>query len=129
MAAKTILIVEDDQDLVDTLRTVLESAGYEAISAPNGTEGWRKAHEVQPDVAVVDMMMDTVAEGFDLSRKFRSDDKTKSIPIIMVTAINQRFPLGMGQSADDQYLPVDRFLEKPVDPQTLLEQIGELLGG
>lgn len=128
MSVKTILIVEDDEDLVETLRTVLESAQYEVVSAPNGKTGWQRAKETSPDLAVVDMMMDTVADGFELSRKFRADDQMKRMPIIMVTAINQRFPLDMGQPDDDQYLPVDRFLEKPLDPQILLDEIAELLG-
>ncbi len=128
MARKTVLIVEDDRDLVDTLTTVLESAEYEVVSAANGQTGWQKAQQVNPDLAVVDMMMDTVAEGYDLTRRFRSDENMKNMPIIMVTAINQRFPLDMGQPDDDKYLPVDKFLEKPVDPGSLLQQIAELLG-
>lgn len=128
MAGENILIVEDDRDLVDTLTTVLESVGYRVTSATDGNSGWQKGKESPPDLAVVDIMMDTMAAGLELTQKFRADPELARVPIIMITAINQRLPLELGRNGDQSYLPVDAFIEKPVDPRALLREIEKRLG-
>lgn len=127
MANKTILIVDDDQDLVDVLTTVLESAGYRVESAADRSEGWSKAQQSPPDLAVIDVMMGSDVAGFQLTGDFRRDEKLKKVPIIMLTAINQKLPYGFSPDKDEEFIPVDRFLEKPVDPETLLKEVAALL--
>ena len=127
MAKGNILIVDDDRDLVDTLRTVLESAGYQVSSAGSRAEGWQKAQQSPPDLAIIDVMMGTEVEGFQLTYDFRRDEKLKAVPIVMLTAINQRLPYGFSLDKDREFLPVDRFLEKPVEPQVLLKEVEKLL--
>jgi len=127
MADKHILIVDDDRELVDVLTTVLESAGYHISSASNGKEGWEKASASPPDLAIIDVIMDTIGEGVQLAHRFRSNEKLKDVPIIMLTAIDQQLRFNIGQEAGEEYLPVDKFIEKPVEPSTLLKEIESLL--
>ncbi len=129
MADKHILIVDDDRDLVSVLRMTLASAGYRVSWAANGKEALEKAHESLPDLAIIDVIMDTVGEGVQLTHRFRADEKLKDVPIIMLTAVNQRLRLNIGQETDEGYLPVDKFIEKPVDPHVLLREVADLLQG
>ncbi|MBM4036871.1 MAG: response regulator [Planctomycetes bacterium] len=129
MANEQILIVDDDKDLVTTLATVLESAGYRVSSAANGTEGWKKAQESRPDLAIIDVIMDTVGEGVRLTHRFRSDDKLRSVPIIMLTGVKKKMRMDL-RPLDEEgylYLPVDKYMDKPVDPQALLREVAGLL--
>jgi two-component system, OmpR family, alkaline phosphatase synthesis response regulator PhoP len=123
--AKKVLLVDDDVDLVAVNRAVLESRGYAIVSAHSGPAGLATAKAEKPDVIVLDVMMGTNSEGFDLARKLRKDETTKSIPLIMVTAIHDTVPFRY--EPDDNYLPVDRFLEKPVAPEALLKEVQALL--
>ncbi len=119
--AKKVLLVDDDVDLVAVNRAVLESRGYSIVSAHSGPAGLVKARAEKPDVIVLDVMMGTNSEGFDLARALRKDDTTRHIPLIMVTAIHATVPFRY--EPDTNYLPVDRFLEKPVAPEVLLNEV------
>ncbi len=127
MADKRILIVDDDPDLVSVLKTAIEPAGYDVVTAKNGTEGWEKAKETSPDLAIVDVMMDTFGEGIKLTHRFRQDQDLKGMPIIMLTAVNQNMDYSIDAETDEGYLPVDKFMEKPVEPSELLSEIAKLL--
>jgi CheY-like chemotaxis protein len=126
-----ILIVDDDPDIVLAVRTTLESAGHKVFDALNGEEGIRKVQEVEPDLIILDVMMDTTTEGFQLALKLRSPDPQSEyaaysgIPILMLTAIHTTTPLRFGP--DDEYLPVDDFIDKPIDPDQLVAKVEELL--
>lgn len=127
-----ILIVDDDPDMVLAARLCLEGAGHEVIEAPDGTEGLNKVKAERPDLIVLDVMMDSTTEGFQLALKLRNPDPTseyadfRNIPILMLTAIHTTTPLRFGP--DEDYLPVDAFIEKPLDPDTLVNKVAELLG-
>ena len=127
MENKHILLVDDDADLVQALTPVLESAGYQVTTAGNRNEAWQKAQEIQPDLAIVDVMMETQSDGFHLTYDFRRHEKLKDVPIIMLTAINQKLPFHFSSETDEDYIPVNKFIEKPVDPKTLLREIAGLL--
>lgn len=127
MASQNILIVDDDKDLVSALSTVLESAGYRVESAADRSEGWNKAQQSPPDLAIIDVMMGSDVAGFQLTYDFRRDDKLKNVPIIILTAINQKLPYGFSPDTDKEFTPVDRFMEKPVDPEALLKEVADLL--
>lgn len=129
MANEHILIVDDDRDLVNTLTTVLESAGYRTSSAADGTEAREKVQQSRPDLAIVDVIMDTVGEGVRLTQWFREDERLKDMPIIMLTGIKQQLHIDIQPYDEEgyQHLPVDKFLEKPVDPNVLLREVGDLL--
>ncbi len=127
---KKILIVDDDQDQVNSLGHILKGKNYEVVEAYSGREGLRKLLEEKPDLLILDIMMDTDTEGFEIADMIRSSRPTskykefKDIPIIMLTAINQatnsRFSLDMEES----FLPdVKDFLTKPVRFDELLKAV------
>lgn len=126
MAAK-ILLVDDDEALVGAFRTVLESAGYEVSSAGSAKEALAAARKAPPDLAVLDVMMETTGAGVSLAQQFRADRKLAGVKLLMVTSVTEKTGLGVGSSAGDDFLPVDKFLEKPVDPARLLQEVRGLL--
>jgi len=127
-----ILIIEDDPDMVTALRMPLESQDYEVYTASSGQEGLEKVKEIEPDLIILDVMMETATAGFQVSLKLRSPDPDseyapyRDIPILILTAIHTTTSLRFGP--DESYLPVDDFVEKPVDPEVLLEKVSKLLG-
>lgn len=123
-----ILIIDDDPDVVLALQMPLESAGYEVQSAHTQAEGLAAVDVVKPDLIILDVMMDTHTAGFQLAQKLHgpaaNPDHAK-IPIIMVTAVHQTTPLRFTPDAD--YLPVEAFIDKPIDPPKLLAEVARLL--
>jgi CheY-like chemotaxis protein len=126
-AAKKILVVDDDPDIVETTKTVLETAGYEVATAANGTEGLEKARAIKPDLMVLDIMMDKETEGFHVSYELKSDEATKDITILVLTAVGQKSGFSFSTETDGDYLPVDAFIEKPLEPKMLLKKVADLL--
>jgi two-component system alkaline phosphatase synthesis response regulator PhoP len=126
--AKTILIIDDDPDVVLALRMPLESTGYEVHEAHSQESGLEAVDTVKPDLIVLDVMMETHTAGFQLALKLHgpaAEEAHKRIPILMLTAVHQTTPLRF--SPDEDYLPVDAFIEKPIDPKRLIEEITRLL--
>jgi CheY-like chemotaxis protein len=132
MANEKILIIDDDPDLVEVMRLTLEAHDYQVVSAVSGAEGLEKVKEVVPDLIILDVMMDYTTEGFQVSLQLRSPDPAseylpyRDIPILMLTAIHSTTSLRFGPEED--YLPVDDYVEKPLEPVALLEKVAELLG-
>ena len=122
---KKILLVDDDIDLIAMNRTVLEKNGYTVIEAYNGKEGIEKAKTELPDLIVLDVMMSTSSEGFDTARALRNQEETKNIPLLMLTSVNETVPFKY--EPDETYLPVDRFLEKPLTPDKLISEIESMI--
>ena len=121
-----ILIIDDDIDLVEVLRIVLESHGYDVIDAQDGNRGFRLIEKEKPDLIILDVMMRTEDEGFYIAEKIRSQPDIANIPIIMLTAVCQQ--TGYQYKKNDDVLPVDEFIEKPVMPNTLIGLIEKYLG-
>jgi CheY-like chemotaxis protein len=129
MAAKKILIVDDDPDITYTMQMILESHGYQVDSAINGTTARDKLEQDKPNLIILDVMMDTMHEGFDFDRELKHHPEYKDIPILMLTAVKERFGLDFKPEAGDQeWLPVEEFLDKPLKPTVLLEKVEKLLG-
>jgi len=132
MNQKQILIVDDDPDQRLTIRLPLESAGYTVHEATNFDEGLQAARELNPDLIILDVMMDSATAGFQLALSMHSPDPDsefkdfKKIPIIMLTAIHSTTSLRF--APDEYYLPVEDFLEKPVNPEVLLAAVRKHLG-
>jgi DNA-binding response OmpR family regulator len=118
-----ILIVDDDPDMVEAGRIVLERAGYSVESAPNFEIGLAKLDELKPDLLILDVMMEEADDGLRLARRARREGQT--LPILMLTSVNRAMGLQIGK--DEEMVPVDEFLEKPVDPATLIEKVRILL--
>ena len=126
MAAKRkVLLVDDDADFVTMNKVVLEKNGYEVIPAYNGRECLEQVKATSPDLIILDIMMSTVSDGMFVAQDLRREQPTKEIPIIVVTSVNQVPPYNIGP--DQGWLPVDVFIEKPVAPDVLLEQVDKML--
>ncbi len=127
MENQNILIIDDDLELTRTLEIVLTARGYTVQSAPDSAEGIAKARLNRPDCIILDVMMRTMGEGIDAAQGFKGDKDLKGIPIIMMTSVQEETGFMFDPVEDGDYLPVDVFLPKPVDPRKLLEEIGKLL--
>jgi CheY-like chemotaxis protein len=128
-----ILVIDDDPDAVELMRIALEANGYDVSSASNGTEGLKAVKAIRPDLIILDVMMDTTTEGFQVSYQLRSHDPNSeyrefsTIPIIMLTGISQKMQMTFSVQRDGDYLAVDEFLEKPIQIDPLIETIRKLL--
>jgi len=123
-----ILIVDDDPDLTKALKATLESKNYIVITASNGSEGVDKINTDKPDLLILDVMMSALQDGFEMARELKKDPQLKKMPILMLTAVKGRTGIDFKSSAGDpNWLPVDSFLDKPVEPQVLLAEIKRLL--
>jgi CheY-like chemotaxis protein len=128
MAEKTVLIIDDDEDLCLAVKTLLESRGYKAETALTKEEGLEKFQSVKPDLAILDVMMASWQDGFEMSRQLKKDPELKNIPILMLTGVEHKTGFEFKSSAgDEEWLPVEGFLDKPVEPDVLLAEVERLL--
>jgi len=124
----TVLIIDDDPDLVEATKVVLEGAGYAVASALNGPDGLERIRRGGIDCILLDVMMAKDTEGFRIAQDLKADEATAGIPIIMLTAVGQKTGFEFSPETDADYMPVEAFLEKPVEPDALLETIRKALG-
>jgi CheY-like chemotaxis protein len=124
---KKILIVDDDKDLREVMRTVLEKH-YRVQEAGNAKEGLAAAIKFSPDLILLDVMMETLSAGFDLARELKTSKKTKLAKILMITNVDKAMKIDyQSETGDKSWLPVDDYLVKPVDPKMLLAKVQKLL--
>jgi two-component system alkaline phosphatase synthesis response regulator PhoP len=123
-----ILVVDDDQDIRDSLQAMLENQQYAVATAADKAEGMEKIKTEKPDLLILDLMMTTWQDGFEMSRELKKDPEFKNIPILMLTGVKDRTGIDFKSAADDPTCgPVDAFLEKPVEPAVLLAEVEKLL--
>ena len=125
--AKNILVIDDDNDFVESIVNLLEAKGYAVVSASNGIDGVAKAKEAKPDLILLDVMMTTRDEGFNVARQLHEVEGLKGTPVIMVTGVRKEMSLPFGFEPDETWLPVKQILEKPVKPETLLTAVADAL--
>lgn len=118
---KKILLVDDEQDIVETLKFVLESDGYTCFCAYNGEDGLKLAKEIVPDLMILDVMMPKI-NGFKISRLLKYDAKYKNIPIIMLTARSQESDKQIGEETG-----ADVYITKPFELDDVLSTVSRLL--
>ena len=124
-----ILIIDDDPDIGEAMKVVLESKNYEVTIARSGEEGLKKTRESKPNLIILDVMMESMDKGFDVARNLKKDERHKDIPILMLTAIKEKTGLGFEKEAGDpDWLPVDGYCEKPLKPDELISKVEALLG-
>ena len=124
----TILIVDDDPDIVEAMKVVLESKSHQVLAANTGEEGLRKARRNKPELIILDVMIETSDKGFDVAREIKWDPQLKHIPILMLTSLKERTGLDFTKEAgDEHWLPVDDFCDKPLRPDMLLSKVEALL--
>ena len=119
---KKILIVDDEQDIVETLKFILETQGYTCFCAYNGEDGLNLAKEIMPDLIILDVMMPKI-NGYKISRLLKYDNKYKDIPIIMVTARSQEQDKLIGEETG-----VNEYISKPFELNDILESVKKYLG-
>jgi CheY-like chemotaxis protein len=123
-----ILIIDDDPDITEAMTVVLENKGYEVSSAADSSEGMDRLKESRPDLIILDVMMRTNQEGFEMSRELKLNPTYKDIPILMLTAVKDKTGIDFKPDAGDQsWLPVEGFLDKPVKPDVLIDKVRTLL--
>ena len=124
---KKILIIDDDIDLVEAMRITLESAGFEVFDAQEGERGLEKVYMLRPDLVLLDVMMSQLDEGFQIAYKIRTDPAIKDTPIIILTAVGTQTGFDFNPDKDEDFLPVQAYLEKPVNPQKLIDTVREFI--
>ncbi len=123
-----ILLIDDDPDIVESIKVVLESKGYEVACAANGKQGLHKAEKECFDLIILDIMMETADAGFEVCRALRKNQNYKDIPILLLTAIKKRTGFDFRKEAGDEtWLPVDDYVDKPLEPDELLAKVEALL--
>lgn len=130
-----ILMIDDDVNLVNVIKLVLESKGYIFNCAYSAAEGMTKIKEFCPDLIILDVIMEDFVAGFRVVSQLRTCDENSEyfqysdIPILMLSSVTTKTNLDFEHKVGTALLPVDAFIEKPVKPAELLKKIEELIEG
>jgi DNA-binding response OmpR family regulator len=117
-----IAVIDDDPDIREASTLVLNAKGYEVITASNPKDGYDIVKTKNPELIILDVMMDEPDDGFFLAQRFRRENiKT---PILMYTSVSKTIGLDFGKS---EMVPVDDFVEKPITPDLLIQKVEALL--
>jgi CheY-like chemotaxis protein len=125
MPKAKILVVDDDPDFVEYMRTVLEGNDYRVVSAGNSEQGMLALGREKPDLVVLDVIMSSVLDGLSMSQRMAEDPDLKHVPVVMVTSIANTDYLALFPT--DESIHIDAFLTKPIAPAELLRQVDRLL--
>ena len=120
---KNILCIEDEPDMIDLIRLILNRHGFDVQGADGGREGLEKVKKNPPDLVLLDLMMPDI-DGWEVYQQIKADEKTKHIPVIIVTAKAQNIDKVLGL----HIAKVDDYISKPFSPQALLESVQNVLG-
>ncbi len=121
---KRILCIEDEPEMIDLIRLILGRRGFEVIGAAGGKEGLEKMRQAPPDLVLLDLMMPDM-DGWEVYQQMKADEKTREIPVIVVTAKAQSIDKVLGL----HIAKVDDYIAKPFSPQDLLNSVDKVLGG
>lgn len=125
-----LLIIDDDEDFANAAAVALRDAGHEIEIELETGNAIKRMEGKMPDLVILDVMFpEDSSAGFELARSIRHyNDNLKDVPILMLTAVNEKFPLGFSsRDIDDNWLPVSDFLEKPIDLDVLRNKVSALL--
>ena len=120
---KHILCIEDEPEMIDLIRLILGRRGFEVIGAAGGKEGLEKVRKDPPDLILLDLMMPDM-DGWEVYQQIKADEKTKDIPVIVVTAKAQSIDKVLGL----HIAKVDDYIAKPFSPQDLLNSVDKVFG-
>lgn len=118
-----ILCIEDEQEMIDLIRIILEKRGFRVQGALGGEEGLKMAKEQKPDLILLDLMMPEI-DGWEVYRQLKNDEELKNVPVIVVTAKSQ----GIDKVLGLYIAKVDDYITKPFGPNELVESINKVLG-
>ena len=129
---KRILMIDDDRNLVNVFRLVCSARGYEFFAAHSAAEGLEKIPEVEPDLIILDVIMEDFVAGFRVVSELRADpasplSRFSRVPIVMLTSVTSKTQLDFSDRVGTALLPVDAFVEKPVKPAEMLARIEQML--
>lgn len=128
MGYAKVLIVDDDTDFLEATRAILENKHYTVVTAENRCDGMEKVKTEIPDLVILDVMMSSWNDGFEMTRDLKKDPQFRGISILMLTAVKARTGIDFKSTAGDPtWCPADGFLDKPVEPEVLLTEIEKLL--
>ena len=119
---KRVLCIEDDAEMIDLIKLILERKGFEVLEAVGGKEGLEVSRREMPDLILLDLMMPEV-DGWEVFRQLRADEQLKDIPVIVVTAKAQSIDIVLGL----HIAKVDGYVTKPFGPQELLKSVNKVL--
>ena len=127
---KKILVIDDDVQLVDMVKTLLEGVGYEVCYAYQSEKGIEMAKTERPDLILLDVMFagPPGPDGLEVSRRISKAPGLDSIPVIILSGVKKALELNMDLNPDEIWMPVKAFIEKPVKPDKLLAEIEKVLG-
>lgn len=126
MSGKYILVVDDDPDLVETVAMMLESKGCEIGRAYDGVEGQESIRQRIPDLIILDVMMPR-KDGYQLCSELKADEATRSIPIVLLTAVGEAVPTTSYTHADGMSTEADDYIAKPIDMESMWKIVSSLL--
>lgn len=125
---RRLLIIDDDPDFVEGIRTILDAANYSVDVAYNPKDGLQALQTGNYDLLLLDIMMGRGAEGIMIARKMRKDAKLRGMPVLIITGIREQIAfLFPGEPVHPRFVQIDELVEKPVDPDFLLEKVSALL--
>jgi DNA-binding response OmpR family regulator len=128
MAGKRIVIIDDDPDVREALTMILEPAGYELTCCATGPEGLATIQNDPPDLIMLDIMLASPSEGFHLAYELRRDEASCNVPIIMISSIGQTMGMDYAKELGTEYVPAEKFLDKPLTAEVVLNAVKETLG-
>ncbi len=126
MAEATVLLIDDDEDFTASIRSLLEAEGYAVVTAASGREGLRKLGEVEPDVVLLDIMMESTTEGYAVSGAIKSLERP--VPIVMMSSVQNAPTELFARSEELEMIRPDAYLTKPVDVERFLATMKALVG-
>jgi CheY-like chemotaxis protein len=118
------MVVEDDRDFTESITLILETSGYEVLSVEDGERFFTRLEHEKPDLILMDIMMKSLTEGFNILYEMKLNPEYRMIPVIIVSAINKH----IGFPIDKAFLQVEEYLEKSLNPQKLLDSVKRLIG-
>jgi len=126
-AMSKILIIDDDHDYAESLKSMLEARSYHVTWAPDSVAAMKMIRSDLPDLIILDIMMSTIGEGLHLAYRLKSDPQYAHIPILILTGIAQRTGLKFDPQDEAEFLPVDAYMEKSNDLDVLCTHIARML--
>lgn len=127
---KKVYIIDDDRDIVESLSMVLEKEGYQIKAQFDENNAVRNVAGFKPDLVILDVIFpENESAGFDIARDLKHNDATKDVPILMLSAVNEKGEYAgtfSNRDRDDTYLPVNEFVEKPIQPDKLIQKVKAL---
>jgi DNA-binding response OmpR family regulator len=121
-----ILVIDDDPDLVEALKMILQTGPYSVVFAFDGEEGLKKVKEEDPDLIILDLLLPK-ENGDALCRELKKDPRYANIPILVLTAVAEKMSSKLFSTHKMGSLPADDYVDKPVQPQDLLCRVRRLL--